>query len=53
VVDQYGGVLGVEGLHIADASVVPKIPPANTNLTCIVIGERMVGVDAASVNVEV
>jgi choline dehydrogenase len=41
VVDQYGRVHGVAGLRVADASVMPTIPRANTNLTCIMIGERI------------
>jgi choline dehydrogenase len=41
VVDQYGRVRGVEGLYVADASIMPNIPRANTNLTCIMIGERL------------
>jgi choline dehydrogenase len=41
VVDQYGRVHGVEGLRVADASIMPNIPRANTNLTCIMIGERI------------
>jgi choline dehydrogenase len=41
VVDQYGNVRGVEGLVVADASVMPEIPRANTNLTCIMIAERV------------
>jgi choline dehydrogenase len=41
VVDQYGRVHGVEGLRIADASIMPNVPRANTNLTCIMIGERI------------
>jgi choline dehydrogenase len=41
VVDQYGRVHGVPGLRVADASVMPTIPRANTNLTCIMIGERI------------
>jgi choline dehydrogenase len=40
VVDQYCRVRGVDNLLVADASVMPNIPRANTNLTCIVIGER-------------
>jgi len=42
VVDQYGRVHGVDGLVVADASIMPAVPRANTNLTSIVIGE-MVG----------
>ncbi|MBA4179041.1 MAG: choline dehydrogenase [Anaerolinea sp.] len=42
VVDQYGRVRGVDGLIVADASIMPSVPRANTNLTSIMIGE-MVG----------
>jgi choline dehydrogenase len=41
VVDQYGRVHGVAGLRVVDASIMPTIPRANTNLTCIMIGERI------------
>jgi choline dehydrogenase len=41
VVDSHGRVYGVQGLRVADASIMPDIPSANTNLTCIVIGERI------------
>jgi choline dehydrogenase len=40
VVDQYCRVRGVEGLRVVDASVMPNIVRANTNLTCIMLGER-------------
>src|ERR1700687_4839691 len=40
VVDQYFRVRGVEGLRVVDASVMPNIVRANTNLTCIMLGER-------------
>ena len=43
VVGQYGRVHGVMGLRVADASIMPTIPRANTNLTCIAIGERVAG----------
>jgi choline dehydrogenase len=36
-----GRFRGVEGLWVADASIMPAIPSANTNLTSIMIGERM------------
>ncbi|MEX2080364.1 MAG: GMC oxidoreductase, partial [Dehalococcoidia bacterium] len=42
VVDQYGRCHAVEGLVVADASIMPEVPRANTNLTSIMIGE-MVG----------
>ncbi|MEK6482327.1 GMC family oxidoreductase N-terminal domain-containing protein [Catalinimonas sp. 4WD22] len=32
-------VHGVEGLRVADASIMPKLTNANTNATCIMIGE--------------
>jgi choline dehydrogenase len=41
VVDQYGRVHAVEGLVVADASIMPEVPRANTNLTSIMIGERV------------
>lgn len=40
VVDAHLRVHGVPGLRVADASVMPTIVRANTNLTCIMIGER-------------
>ena len=39
-VDQYGRVFGVEGPYVADASIMPTIPRANTNIPTIMIGER-------------
>ncbi len=41
VVDQYCRVRGVDGLRVVDAAVMPNVPRANTNLTCIMIGERV------------
>ena len=41
VVDPRCRVLGVEGLRVVDASVMPEIPRANTNLTTIMIAEAM------------
>jgi choline dehydrogenase len=41
VVDAQCRVHGVTGLRVADASIMPTIPRANTNLTCIMIGERV------------
>jgi choline dehydrogenase len=40
VVDQRLAVRGVDGLWIADASVMPVVPTALTNLTAFMIGER-------------
>jgi choline dehydrogenase len=41
VVDERGRVFGTEGLVVADASVMPTIPRANTNLTTVAIAERL------------
>ncbi len=40
VVDQYCRVHGLEGLWVADASVMPDVVRANTNATTIMIAER-------------
>ena len=34
-------VHGVEGLHVADMSIAPSCPRANTLLTAIMIGEHL------------
>lgn len=41
VVDQYGKVIGVNGLRIADASIMPDCVRANINTTVLAIGERI------------
>ncbi|MBI0382766.1 hypothetical protein JBE27_42535, partial [Streptomyces albiflaviniger] len=41
VVDPSGRVIGVEGLWVADASVFPEVPRANTNLPTIAAAERL------------
>ena len=41
VVDQHGKVRGVDGLRVADASIMPMTVRANTNVTTIMIGERI------------
>jgi choline dehydrogenase len=41
VVDPDCRVLGVEGLRVIDGSIMPEVPRANTNLTCMLIGEHM------------
>jgi choline dehydrogenase len=40
VVDQRLRVHGMDGLRVVDASVMPSIPSAPMNLTCIMLGER-------------
>ena len=39
VVDQNLRVHGLDNLWVADASIMPTVTHANTNLTCIMIGE--------------
>ncbi len=41
VVDQRGRVYGIDGLRVADASIMPDCIRANTNVTSMVIGERI------------
>ena len=41
VVDQQGRVRGIDGLWVADASIMPDCIRANTNATSIMIGERV------------
>ena len=38
--DGRGRVRGIEGLWVADASLMPTIPRAHTNLTVLMMGER-------------
>jgi choline dehydrogenase len=40
VVDSRPRVYGVEGLRIADASIMPRITTGNTMAPCVVMGER-------------
>jgi choline dehydrogenase len=41
VVDQFGKVHGVDGLRVADASIMPDCVRANTNATSMMIGEHV------------
>lgn len=40
VLDERCRVLGIESLHVVDASAIPEIPAANTNLTTVALAER-------------
>jgi choline dehydrogenase len=40
-------VLGIDGLRVIDASVMPFVPRANTHLSTVMIGERMAELLAA------
>ena len=40
VVDERLRVYGIDGLRVADASIMPRIINANTNAPCIMIGEK-------------
>ncbi len=41
VVDQHCCVKGVKNVWVADSSVIPQVPRANTNATAVLIGERV------------
>ena len=41
VINQYCRVHGLEGLRVADTSVMPDVIRANTNATAILVGERV------------
>ena len=38
--DQHGRFREIQGLWVADASIMPTIPSVNTNLPTLMIGER-------------
>ena len=41
VVDARGKVHGLDNLYVADASIMPVVPRANTNIPALVLGERI------------
>jgi choline dehydrogenase len=48
VVDATGAVIGYENLYVADASVMPTIPRANTNLSTLAVAEKIASQLAAA-----
>ena len=46
VVDADGAVHGLQGLHVADGSIMPTIPRAQTHLTVLAVAERLAGLIA-------
>jgi 5-(hydroxymethyl)furfural/furfural oxidase len=43
VTDPAGRVYGVGGLRVCDASIMPMVPCANTNVPTIMVGEKIAG----------
>ncbi|MDQ2653874.1 MAG: GMC family oxidoreductase N-terminal domain-containing protein [Chloroflexota bacterium] len=43
VTDARGKVHGLDNVYVADCSIIPVIPRANTNIPAVVIGERIAG----------
>jgi len=44
VVDRSGRIFGLEGLSVIDASIIPRVPSANTHLAVIALAERLVAI---------
>ena len=49
VVDSACRVYGVGSLRVVDASIMPSVPSANTNLTTIMVAERAAELIASAV----
>jgi 5-(hydroxymethyl)furfural/furfural oxidase len=41
VTDPAGRVYGIDGLRVCDASIMPAVPCANTNIPTIMVGEKI------------
>ncbi|MGN5478390.1 GMC oxidoreductase [Cupriavidus basilensis] len=41
VVDSHGQLHGMHGLYVADASIMPSVPSANTHLPTIMVAEKI------------
>ncbi len=41
VTDARGKIHGLDGLYVADCSIMPVVPRANTNIPAVVVGERI------------
>lgn len=41
VVDAWGAVRGISGLHVVDASIFPDVPSVPTNVTTVMVAERI------------
>lgn len=41
VVDAWGKVWGIEALRVVDASILPEVPSVPTNVTTIMVAERI------------
>jgi choline dehydrogenase len=47
VVDARCRVLGIDGLHVVDASIIPTVPRSNTNLVVMAVGERFAQLESS------
>ena len=43
VTDARGRIHGLDNVFVADCSIMPVIPRANTNIPAVVVGERIAG----------